>query len=220
MQIPLFPLANVVLFPQIMLPLHIFEERYKMMINRCIDAEEVFGVVRLEPGGPESEQAIGRVGVAARVVQVERLEGGRMNVLCAGESRFRILEFTGRLPYWTAESEFFEDVEEPEEELRSAYNIVAALYRRAFELGAQLRAATAADLTLPESATALSYMVSYVLDIDAGEKQRLLELVSTVDRLKALVVKLREAVAQLQRQVAQKEIGPKVSGNGDLGLPH
>src|SRR5688572_26202697 len=112
MQIPLFPLPNVVLFPQIMLPLHIFEERYKLMINRCIDSQEVFGVVCLEPGSAESPQTICRVGVAARIVQVERLENGRMNILCAGESRFRVREFTGDQPYWSASVDLIEDVPE------------------------------------------------------------------------------------------------------------
>src|SRR6185295_12077461 len=102
MEIPLFPLPNLVLFPQVAVPLHIFEERYKLMINRCIDQEAVFGLVLLhEDAEHESESTIHRVGVTARVVQVERLEDGRMNILCAGESRFRILEFTARNPYWT-----------------------------------------------------------------------------------------------------------------------
>ena len=101
MEIPLFPLPNLVLFPQVAVPLHIFEERYKLMINRCLDHDEVFGLVLLrEDAEQESESTIHRVGVTARVVQVDRLEDGRMNILCAGESRFRIEEFTGRNPYW------------------------------------------------------------------------------------------------------------------------
>src|SRR5262249_6080644 len=99
MQIPLFPLPNLVLFPQVMLPLHIFEDRYKKMINHCIDNDEVFGLVQLRAAADhESEETIHSVGVTARVVQVERLEDGRMDILCAGESRFRIVEFSRKLP--------------------------------------------------------------------------------------------------------------------------
>ena len=221
MQIPLFPLPNLVLFPQVVLPLHIFEERYKQMINRCIDDSGPFGLVQSRAGAEqESEETIHRVGVSARVVQVERMDDGRMNILTAGESRFRVERFTSRSPYWTADVEFFEDVEEPLEELQAAYEEVAALYRRAFEFGAKLRAVKPSDLVLPESAVGLSYMVAYVLDINPAEKQRLLEMVSTVERLESLQGHLRQAVTQLERQAAQKEIGPKVSGNGDLGLPH
>ena len=221
MEIPLFPLPNLVLFPQVMLPLHIFEDRYKKMINRCIDNNEAFGLVQLRANADrEREDTIHRVGVMARIVQVERLDDGRMNIFSAGESRFRILDFTGKLPYWTASVELFEDVEESADELQASHDEVAALYRRAFEVGAKLRAVEPSDLVLPESAVGLSYMVSYVLDIDAEEKQRLLEMVSTVERLESLVTHLRRAITQLERQIAQKEIGPKVSGNGDLGLPH
>ena len=221
MEIPLFPLPNLVLFPQVMLPLHIFEDRYKKMINRCIDSNEAFGLVQLRANADrEREDTIHRVGVTARIVQVERLDDGRMNIFSAGESRFRILDFTGKLPYWTASVELFEDVEESADELQAVHDEVTALYRRAFEVGAKLRAVEPSDLVLPESAVGLSYMVSYVLDIDAAEKQRLLEMVSTVERLESLVTHLRRAVTQLERQIAQKEIGPKVSGNGDLGFPH
>src|SRR5262245_51759248 len=110
MEIPLFPLPNVVLFPQVAVPLHIFEERYKLMINRCIDQDTVFGLVLLrEDASHESESTIHHVGVTARVVEVERLDDGRLNILCAGESRFRITEFTGRDPYWTGLIDFLEE---------------------------------------------------------------------------------------------------------------
>src|SRR6185503_20693984 len=123
MEIPLFPLPNLVLFPQVAVPLHIFEERYKLMINRCIDQDEVFGLVLLqEDAEQESENTIHRVGVTARVVEVDRLADGRLNVLCAGESRFRIEEFTGSNPYWTGIVEFVEDLPEREAELQNAFD--------------------------------------------------------------------------------------------------
>jgi Lon protease-like protein len=221
MQIPLFPLPNLVLFPQVMLPLHIFEERYKLMVNRCIDKDEVFGLVQLRAGAQEErEDTIHNVGVTARVVQVERMDDGRMNILCAGEARFRVLEFTGRLPYWSASAELFEDVEEPSAQVQEAYQEVARLYKLAFELGARMRAVQPGEPAVPESPVGLSYMVSYVLDIDPLEKQRLLEMISTEERLRALAPHLQQAITQLRRQVAQKEVAPKVRGNGDLGFPH
>src|SRR5256885_1676768 len=127
MRIPLFPLANLVLFPNVMLPLHIFEQRYKQMINECVTTNEPFGLVQLQ-GAEETETTIAHVGVSARVVQVEPLEEGRMNILCAGESRFRIVHFAGNVPYWSASVEFFEDLDEPVDELKAAYNDVADLY--------------------------------------------------------------------------------------------
>ena len=90
MEIALFPLPNLVLFPNILVPLHIFEERYKLMVTGCIDRDEAFGLVLVRTGAEEeTEDTIHRVGVTARVSEVERLDNGRMNILCEGEARFR-----------------------------------------------------------------------------------------------------------------------------------
>ena len=95
MEIPLFPLPNLVLFPHIVVPLHIFEERYKLLINGCLDTSDIFGLVLLrKDADEESEQTIHRVGVTVRIVEVERLDEGRMNILCEGENRFRIHRLT------------------------------------------------------------------------------------------------------------------------------
>ena|SRR5688572_30082850 len=220
MEIPLFPLPNLVLFPQVAVPLHIFEERYKLMINRCIDQADVFGLVLLtEEAEQENEENILRVGVTARIVQVDRLDEGRLNILCAGESRFRILEFTGSAPYWTADVEFFDDEPETEEGLGDAYQQVSTLYRKATELTSQLKEMEIPEVDLPDSPVALSYMVSYVLDLGAPRKQELLETTSTLYRLRSLIDDLETAVTQLQGQIARKSLAHKAVRNGDLGKP-
>src|ERR1035437_897137 len=83
MELPLFPL-NVVLFPGQTLPLHIFEPRYRTMIQRCIEQGQPFGVVlaREEDASPYT------IGTAARITQIERLPDGRMNILTVGVERF------------------------------------------------------------------------------------------------------------------------------------
>lgn len=219
MEIALFPLPNLVLFPNIVVPLHIFEERYKLMINGCIERDEVFGLVLLRSGADdESEDTICRVGVAARVIEVERLDEGRMNILCEGEGRFRIHRFTQELPFWKGAVDFFEDDEPHSTE--SLYEQAAELYRSVAELSAKLSGSEPAELALPESATDLSYMVSYILDIDSEEKQKLLEMNSTTERLRMLVAHLTETVRKLEQQRAYKDVVAKVRGNGDLGKPH
>ncbi len=98
-EIPLFPL-NLVLFPGMRLPLHIFEERYKAMIGDCIEREAPFGVVLIkdgpEVGGPAEPH---RVGTIARITQVQRLEEGRMNLQVLGEQRFDLLEIIQETPH-------------------------------------------------------------------------------------------------------------------------
>jgi Lon protease-like protein len=221
MEIPLFPLPNLVLFPQVAVPLHIFEERYKLLINQCIEKSEVFGLVLLrEDADHEGEDTIHRVGVTARVVQVDRLADGRMNILSAGESRFRILEFTGRTPYWTAAVELFEDDPESGDALEQASDDVRRLYNQATQLTSQLKEAEAPELDLPADPVALSFMVSYILDINAARKQELLETSSTTNRLISLSIDLGTALQALRAQIARKKASAKVQGNGDLGKPH
>jgi Lon protease-like protein len=225
MELPLFPLPDLVLFPQVAVPLHIFEERYRLMINRCIDDDAVFGLVLLRRDAEdapqqESEATIHRVGVTARVVQVERLEGGRLNVLCAGESRFRVQEFTAATPYWTGIVEFFEDEPEPEGALTDAYDKVSKLYRQAMELTSRLKEASIPELDFPASPAGLSYMVSYILDLDSERKQELLETTSTVVRLHSLSVDLERTITHLRGQLERKGLASRVKTNGDLGKPH
>jgi ATP-dependent Lon protease len=219
MEIPLFPLPNLVLFPNIAVPLHIFEERYKLMINGCIDRDELFGLVLLRSGASdESEDTIHRVGVTARVVEVERLDDGRLNILCEGESRFRIYRFTQQTPFWKGAIDFFEDNENHSTE--SLYEQVADLYRSVAELSATLSGSERPELSLPESPADLSYVVSYVLDIDSEEKQKLLEMTSTAERLRMLVAHLTDTLRKLEHQRAYNDVVTKVRGNGDLGKPH
>ena len=219
MEIPLFPLANLVLFPNIVVPLHIFEERYKAMVNGCIDRDETFGIVLLRGGAEEeSEDTIHRVGVSARVTEVERLEDGRMNIMVEGEARFRIFRFTQQTPFWKGSVNTFE--EDPVlHAAESLYEQASALYRQVAELSSRLSGSPLTELVLPESPTDLSYMVAYVLDIEAEEKQKMLEMTSTTERLQVLVGHLTEVIRKLEQQQAYKQILGKVRGNGDLGKP-
>ena len=221
MEIPLFPLP-LVLFPQVVLPLHIFEERYRLMINRCIEESATFGMVLIPPGSStESESTIRRVGVTARVIQFDRIEDGRINIMAAGETRFRILEFTASKPYWTANVEFFEDDREDDEELQESYNNVVHLYREVHRLAAQLRGLEfdVEEVKIPVSPATLTHMVSFVLDVDPEAKQSLLEMTSVEGRLKTLAVHLDEAVQRLNAEIVREKISNKVKGNGHYGKP-
>src|SRR6185503_16235504 len=142
----------------------------------------------------------------------------RMNILCEGEQRFRILRFTQQSPYWKGVVEFFDDKETYSAE--SLYEQVAELYRSVTNLSARLSGSQETDVALPESAVDLSYMVGYVLDIESEEKQKLLEMDSTTERLRMLLAHLTETLRKLEQQRAHKELMSKVRGNGDLGKPH
>jgi hypothetical protein len=116
--------------------------------------------------------------------------------------------------------EFFDDDPESEEEgLQQAYQRVSKLYRKATELTSQLKDMEIPQLDLPDSPVALSYMVSYVLDLGAERKQELLETTSTLFRLRSLIEDLDTAISQLQSQVVRKGLAHKAIRNGDLGKP-
>ena len=219
MEIPLFPLPNLVLFPNIAVSLHIFEERYKLMINGCVDRSEVFGLVLLRRGAEEeTEETIHRVGVTVSISEVERLEDGRMNIMCEAEDRFRVTRFTQQTPFWKGNIEFF-DEDRTYQPLEELHQQVTDLYRQLAALSAQLSGSLQTELVLPERPTDLSYVVAYILDIEAEEKQKMLEMTSTAERLHALVRHLTESIATFEKQIAYKEVLTKVRGNGDLGKP-
>ena len=98
-ELPLFPL-NLVLFPGMRLPLHIFEERYKTMIGDCIESNSPFGVLLIKEG-PEAGGTAEPfwVGTTARITQNTQLEGGRLNILTVGEKRFQLIEIIKTTPF-------------------------------------------------------------------------------------------------------------------------
>jgi ATP-dependent Lon protease len=219
MDIPLFPLPNLVLFPNIAVPLHIFEARYKLMINGCIDQAEAFGLVLLRSGATEeTEDTIHRVGVSARITDIERLENGRMNIMCEAETRFRISRFAQQTPFWKGTVQFFEE-DSAHHSLESLHEQVADLYRQVGALSSKFSGSPQTELVLPESPIDLSYLVAYVLDIDSEEKQKMLEMTSTAERLQVLVTYLTATIHKIEQQIAYKEVQTKVRGNGDLGKP-
>ena len=121
---PLFPLPNVVLFPQMPMPLHIFEGRYCKMVADVLSAQRVIGMVLLQPGWEaayKGRPAVYAIGCAGRVEQCEPLDDGRFNIVLRGLSRFRIVQEHGGEPYRMASIEPLADaVSDPDrlEEVR------------------------------------------------------------------------------------------------------
>jgi Lon protease-like protein len=123
--IPLFPL-NVVLMPGAPLPLHIFEERYKQMVNECLEQEGEFGMVFADESGTR------QVGCTAKIVElVERYEDGRMLILVEGSRRFRLNNVLTGKPYYVGEIEYFQD--EAEEDVGTLAEECIALLERVVE---------------------------------------------------------------------------------------
>lgn len=210
-EIPLFPL-NTVLFPGMPLPLHIFEPRYREMIALCSSEERPFGVVLIREGIEVGEPAVPfEVGTLARIVGVDRMPDGRLNIITVGTSRFRLLGYsTEKKPYIVGEVEPLGDAP-PAEGLTATVEEVRALIQRYLTL---IQAASEQELTslqLPNDPEELSYLVGANLRIHNPERQELLELVSTAERLrkeKEILARETKTVEELLQRRNSGSLGP------------
>jgi Lon protease-like protein len=180
---PLFPLALVVL-PSEIVPLHIFEERYKTMVNECLAREQEFGVVWLADDG------LREVGCACRIERLlERTDDGRMNLLTRGTRAFRVLERRGHLPYPAGLIEFLADRDEETDPalLASAREAYADLVKRA----------TDRDPPSQELGEMGAYEMAATVDFGLDAKQGLLDLRSENARLRLVTRLFRAAIKRL-----------------------
>jgi Lon protease-like protein len=198
---PLFPLP-IVLLPTEVVPLHIFEERYKDMIARCLEEETEFGIIWL------SDDGLKEVGCTARVTEVlEHMEDGRMNILVQGASPFRLLERREHLPYPAGEVELLDD--RPE-------RIEAKVGDAARETFAQLVERVTDQRPGEDALAALgAYEMAASVDIGSDVKQGLLELRSEQARLR-LLARLFEAA--MERLDVAERIAEHARGNGKVKL--
>jgi Lon protease-like protein len=173
MRISLFPL-DVVLFPGASLPLHIFEERYKEMIDICIEEESAFGVVRAQ------QEGLAVIGCTARVLRVlQRYSDGRMDILCRGDIRFEIEMLENSRSFLEAEVDFFDDDGAlASRELREE---CAALHFETLELAGIEVATMHLSLDGP-----VSFALASALPADLGFKQQLLGMRSDEERTERL----------------------------------
>jgi len=176
MDMPLFPL-NVVLFPGMMLPLHIFEPRYREMIERCVEEDIPFGVVLIEEGDEVGGSAKPYpIGTAARIVKVDRLADGGMNITAVGTQRFRILELDNSHSYLSAKVAQYPIVNGS---TKAAVEMAHRVRPKIIEYVALLSEASQTELKLdrlPEDPTTLAFLVAIALQVDNMDKQKLLAL--------------------------------------------
>jgi Lon protease-like protein len=204
--LPLFPL-KVVLFPHMPLPLHVFEPRYRLMVGECLDEGHSFGVVAIREGGETGPPAIPhRVGTLAKLLKIERLEDGRMNLLVMGTSRFAIMETASDRPYLRGRVSVLPE-EADEESAASLAEAVGAAFTEYSSLLRQLVGKESDPFVPPREPELLSYLVAAALDLQLPDKQALLEEGSALERLKAELRVLRKEIGFLRKMVRRKEAG-------------
>lgn len=200
-ELPLFPLPEVVLFPGRPLPLHIFEFRYRMMMNTILEDDQRFGVLMIDPSSGE----IAKVGCCAEVVRYQRLPDDRMKLLSLGQQRFRLLEIIREKPYRVGLVEWIED-QPTSQDLRPLAKEVTQLLTDVVHLSAKL---TDQKIELPDDLPIfpleLSYWVAGNLYGVANEQQILLEMQNTVERLQREIEILSSTRSHLAARTALKD---------------
>ncbi len=210
-QLPLFPL-NLVLFPGMDLPLHIFEERYKSMIGDCLNQNLPFGVVLIKEGlevGTAAEPE--RIGTSARILRSELLDEGRMNIMTKGERRFEIEEIIQREPHTVGRVRFLVELEG-----EGCAELVPQIDEEYVALVRNLTALTGgytSRVKVPEDPVELSYAIAGNLDLEVHLRQSLLVTETAATRLADLIPLLKQGNEALRERVAKQNPfqGPRLN---------
>jgi Lon protease-like protein len=188
---PLFPLG-IVLLPGEVVPLHIFEERYKTMIGECLESGGEFGIVWL------SDERLHDIGCTARITkELDRFDDGRMNILVMGEQRFRLLRRIDDLPYPAGDVELLDAGPGSEGELldeaRAAYS---DLVERVTDERPEADTLDGLD----------AFGMAATIEFEPDAKQKLLELGSEDERLRSVTELFRSTVKRLDDSERSAEL--------------
>lgn len=182
--IPLFPLEKV-LFPRMAMPLHVFEERYKKLIEECLAQEKVFGVLH----GLDVQRPA--VGTTARIDKVlNRYDDGRLDILIVGEQRFQVHSVLQNREYLQAVVSYFDDatIEKPDLEHLSELVRLYKLYIQRLDVEQKNKIPLDKLLRKMDDESDLSYVIGQTIGMDVRSQQELLEKTDPVARVQLLTV--------------------------------
>tara|TARA_B100000073_G_scaffold16120_1_gene13061 strand:+ start:741 stop:1403 length:663 start_codon:yes stop_codon:yes gene_type:complete len=213
-ELPLFPLPDVVLFPQQLLPLHIFESRYRMLLQSVLETDQRFGIIRIDPNTGDMAE----IGCCAEVLQHQTTDDGRSYIVTLGQQRFRLLNIARETPFRTGMVSWIEDenTNDPES-LDELSRTVSEALKDVVTLTGKLQGQ---DVSLPDDLPdlprELSYWIGAHLDTRAaGEQQALLELTDTRERLHRQFEMLDHTRRQLAARTVLKDTLNSADGAED-----
>lgn len=217
--VPLFPLG-LVQFPGTLTPLHIFEQRYRQMLEDIQEGDKTFGIVYRQADG------LAEVGSLVHVAIARPLPDGRSNILCFGTTRFRLFRVIedDETPYARAEIDIFEDdpaFDSLEEESTALRDLFARLITARRRLEGQPEGGPIEELEdasdVADDPQLLSFFIASNLDVDLSLKQRWLEMTNTALRLREIHRQLADLVGEYEKKA---QIGRISKTNGHGGPPH
>jgi Lon protease-like protein len=200
--LPLFPLGAV-LYPGMLLPLHIFEERYRQLVRDLLGQPEPrrFGVIAIRKGretGIDGVHSLYGIGCTATLRRVDELEDGRFDLVTVGTQRFRLLALDQTLPYLQGEIELLADDEVDQAAATPFVRAVQVAFRAYLDALTERGGATIRIEDLPDEPVLLSFVIAATMVIDLSERQGLLDEADTVRRLSAERVLLARETAMLR----------------------
>jgi hypothetical protein len=196
--LPLFPLPNIVFFPHTRLPLHVFEPRYRQMVQDVMESDQRFGIVLLRPGweaeyfGAPSVHECGTIGTIEQAVP---LDDGRFNIVVRGDARFRIVDEVSRVPYRTARVIAEPEVAHSMEESYARREWLADVSRQYLQYLPDQTAVPEIDTV---SLDALTNALIMSLNVDIEEKQRLLEMSDIIARAEHIGTEIANRIESLR----------------------
>jgi Lon protease-like protein len=198
--LPLFPLPNVVLFPNVSLPLHIFEPRYRDMTRDALEGDRIIGMVLLRPGWEQDydrQPPVYPIGCAGLITHSEQLDDGRFNIVLRGLEKFRVLHEIGDRSYRVAQVDSITEatVEADREAMRAARRRLEALLVPQPE-------GRGVDPKVPPSMPDedLVNALAQYLELEPVEKQALLERNGLLERCRSLIELLEMKVLSAQHK--------------------
>jgi len=211
-ELPLFPLPEVVLFPEEVLPLHIFESRYRMMLQSVLETDSMFGVIKWD----SNTKSMANVGCCAQIIKHQTAEDGRSNIITLGQQRFQVLEIVRSTPFYSAMVSWINDdninnlekldylKDSVTEALSDVINLTSKLTNTKKNLPDKL----------PNNPMELSFWIGAHLGGNvAEEQQRLLEERNTYTRLQREYEMLDHTRKQLAARTVLKESLPDIKEN-------
>ena len=211
-ELPLFPLPEVVLFPNEVLPLHIFEARYRMMLKSVLETDSLFGVVKWDP----NTKSMANVGCCAHIIKHQTADDGRSNIITIGQQRFQVLEIVRSTPFYTAIVSWIDDeISQNLQDLDILRDSVIQALHDVVNLTSKL---TNSQKILPDKLPNNPMELSFWIGAHLGgpvsdEQQRLLEERDTYIRLQREFEMLDHTRKQLAARTALKESFPDVKEN-------
>lgn len=203
--LPVFPLG-VVLFPGTLLPLHLFEPRYRQMLADVREGDGRFGIIPAMPGVAERDLPAGRIGCVAEITDVEVMPDGRANIIVTGRERFALTAFVEHdAPYHVASGTIVSDETGASPvALAVAADDVIANFKRVVQAVRTLNDDTDPLPDLPDDPAQVAWSVGAMIDLDLDSRYRLLAERSPAARLVQIDHVLRKAIPDLELQAALK----------------